>query len=753
MEWLTDPSPQSAVLPLRGALGSGKSAVLHRVHERRQASIYLDCRGITAEEAALRILSELGLDIARARGRYPLSDALAKLRTNTVVLLANVQWAGELFSSTEPRQIAGPLVTELAVQSRGRLRVVIEADEPHGRVATDRAGSIVLDPEPEDGAALGADTDAGLAQTVADHTQLRALAAAELREIPLSVWGFLVESLGGRRSEEELRRSLDLLPRLLASGSSPDGELLVRFRSDAQKQLVRTAAPCTPAEQRSMAQALLATVAGQREPAADPAADTAAVVSYAEQALAVHAALGGSLPQLIDDESTLVVHSARRSLLQGISLAWPDGVPLGGTAADAHYLDVSGVAPVSRAEWLAWLHWAAVNRGRDAWAAELSAGDVDLPWRTVWSRWRPYGVFGPRTEDVGAVDYVEIGHYGDTPVTVTQQELPPYDDTGTTDGSDSEDSEDFADFAGSEDSEDLAPDERHLERVWRLSDGEELTEPSVVHVFLDDDGEVDRTIGSRVSLDEDIAPASVADRLRPRLPKSVTGKEYAGAARWVANGAGGVFALDVLRPAELSENPPGWPAPLVPPLRRTEVWPRPDAVAEGGPALASWLAAVFAPDALRRVSPDALPDGLTDAGARTALTEVGFPRLGGDRPAFLSTVAVDEGLEPVGGPGRTDSAYLLGSWLGEPVLLDGGSGRVLLSSVAGKDLLGENLAEFTTLVALYRALRLSSFPTRAEERDARRSVKAWALEIAPEAAASRSWQAALDGDLDVPESL
>ncbi|MCZ9344017.1 hypothetical protein NGM37_40355, partial [Streptomyces sp. TRM76130] len=81
------------------------------------------------------------------------------------------------------------------------------------------------------------------------------------------------------------------------------------------------------------------------------------------------------------------------------------------------------------------------------------------------------------------------------------------------------------------------------------------------------------------------------------------------------------------------------------------------------------------------------------------------------------------------------SAYLLGHWLSEPVVLDGHTGRVLHVTSTGPappGLLGTDLPSFLTLLALYRLLLLSHLPPRSDEyRDARRSVTSWARETDP----------------------
>ncbi|MEV8091055.1 hypothetical protein [Streptomyces nigra] len=161
-----------------------------------------------------------------------------------------------------------------------------------------------------------------------------------------------------------------------------DGVTTVRLSSDGLKHQLREAAPLTRAEQQSVADALLAEARRAAEGTAD-----ARIVEYAHRALAVHTALAGPLPRLIDSEPSLVACADRASLQLAIRLAWPGGPPVGGVAGDAHYLDVDGVTPDSQGEWLAWLHWAAVNRGCHDWAHELeNASPVPLAWRTAWSQ-------------------------------------------------------------------------------------------------------------------------------------------------------------------------------------------------------------------------------------------------------------------------------------------------------------------------------------------------------------------------------
>lgn len=58
-----------------------------------------------------------------------------------------------------------------------------------------------------------------------------------------------------------------------------------------------------------------------------------------------------------------------------------------------------------------------------------------------------------------------------------------------------------------------------------------------------------------------------------------------------------------------------------------------------------------------------------------------------------------------------------------------------------------------TLAGLYVTRRRIELPTHYEERDARRNIAAWSQQVDKAAGSSRPWKAAIDGELDVPESL
>ncbi|WP_432094918.1 SUKH-4 family immunity protein [Streptomyces sp. bgisy100] len=50
---------------------------------------------------------------------------------------------------------------------------------------------------------------------------------------------------------------------------------------------------------------------------------------------------------------------------------------------------IFGTAEVPRAEFAAWLHFAAAMLGHEAYAERIAAAEPGMPWRTVWAWWRP----------------------------------------------------------------------------------------------------------------------------------------------------------------------------------------------------------------------------------------------------------------------------------------------------------------------------------------------------------------------------
>ncbi|MGV9235105.1 hypothetical protein [Streptomyces nigra] len=241
-----------------------------------------------------------------------------------------------------------------------------------------------------------------------------------------------------------------------------------------------------------------------------------------------------------------------------------------------------------------------------------------LPWRTAWSRWRPYGVFGMHPGTSGAGEYVELGLSDEVPVVTTRRELP---------------------LPAAEDESEEPGDERYLERVWRLTDGTELAAPSVVDLFLDSDGEVGRVAGRTLDIRP---PASTHPEVpRPRLPRSVRDALPVGGGRWVLGGSGGVFVVDVLEADEVAGDRKRWPSPLVAP-RSTAIWPMPAGLLPAEGPDHSWLATAFGEGRLRRLEWSAIPAGVVHSQTLATPTGIGFPALDdGSEPKWLTSVDLD----------------------------------------------------------------------------------------------------------------
>ncbi|MDG4864027.1 SUKH-4 family immunity protein [Streptomyces sp. T-3] len=72
---------------------------------------------------------------------------------------------------------------------------------------------------------------------------------------------------------------------------------------------------------------------------------------------------------------------------------------------------IFGGAEVSRAEFAAWLHFAAKATGHEEYAERIAAAEPRMPWRTVWAWWRPVNWFVAQPSLNGDYYTVEIRPY------------------------------------------------------------------------------------------------------------------------------------------------------------------------------------------------------------------------------------------------------------------------------------------------------------------------------------------------------
>ncbi|MFC9237427.1 SUKH-4 family immunity protein [Streptomyces decoyicus] len=377
--WLEEPHRLYETFAIRGAAGTGKTRLLKSLADRIPDAVYLDCAGLTAEDVALRLLNTWQAD----SGARPLSEAARRIRSGGVALLANVQWAGRLVSSNEASRITRDVLRPMKRSARPSIRFIVERSADKSWVLAPARNELVLQEEldQEDRAAVLP----GLLET---HPELEALAATESRSVRLSVWAELCHAFGIHTSTRELAGLAEPLTEMLSVSDTDGVDRQVAFRAESTRHQMRE---LRPTRHEAVVAFLMQRMAGQ---ATGPWSASGPLGAYAAKTLALHAAHAGSLEALLDDGAVLANLEAY-GLLQGLAAAWPGGVPQGGIAMDAHYLEELGLASAPHPEWVAWLHQATASRGNEAPARSMAAAGIALPWRTVWSRCRPYGTFGP----------------------------------------------------------------------------------------------------------------------------------------------------------------------------------------------------------------------------------------------------------------------------------------------------------------------------------------------------------------------
>ncbi|MEU9502736.1 SUKH-4 family immunity protein [Streptomyces sp. NPDC048196] len=380
--WLAEPHRLYETFAIRGAAGTGKTRLLQQLASRVPDAVYLDCRGLTAEEVAHRLLRAWGAEY----GAVSLAEAARKVRDTGVAFLANVQWAGPLVSSNEPSRITQQVLRTLKRFSRPDLRFVVERSAEKSWVLAPARNELVL--QGDVGPAGPHQHDAEIADLVANHPPLEALAAAEMRSIPVSVWEELCQVWGMSASSQELTELAGRLTEILAVSESDGSEREVSFRWESTRHRIRALRPVDHEAVVDHLRQRMADLTTGYWKAAGP------LGTYAAATTALHAAHAGTLEGLLS-EGPVLANLDAYGLLQGLAACWPGGVPQGGLPMDAHYLEALGLAHAPQSEWGAWLHQATVSRGNEALAQAMASAGTPLLWRTVWSRCRPYGTFGP----------------------------------------------------------------------------------------------------------------------------------------------------------------------------------------------------------------------------------------------------------------------------------------------------------------------------------------------------------------------
>lgn len=725
-EWLSSTERYRRRLVIHGGSGTGKTDLAMRVARSIEDSVFVDCSGRTADEVLLHVLSALRGNAGPTNDRRDGWRLRDDLTGRPVIVFSNPQWAGTVRTSSEPRRIARHLSLLLSRADRADPRLVIEWDPDFVGVPPARAARIDM---PVEGRAELAGTPPP-ADAEAAHS-LRALAAAETERVPLSVWRLLAAALDPTGPVlDPLRVVPRLAPLLQVEGAQ--GSEVAFFRSPGTAWEWRRE-PLTSAEHQRIFQALL--VEARALTSERPWHEQGGLGAYLARTLPVHSALATGLDEILSDGG-LLAHCHPNSLLEALPLAYPEGVPAGSVAADLRHLECQGVISEDQGEWVAWLHHSAVSSGRDDLARQLLSSGIELPWRTVWSRWRPPGLFGAHPEEAGRVDELGVkGESGELAV-VTARDAT----VGKLD----------------------EPSHRHVRQHWSLASGEPLTAATVVPASLE---RADWLGSARTPPDSGFVfarhaeegwrvqpPGSPLRTLPPRSPVAVT-QAVGDGNTWVLSGRGGLFAVRSGVP--VSAQAPVWrTGPLVRPhsQRLPKEMPPPARAAAQGIGSRTWLEETFGPGSCHPLAEDEVPEGVSDPVARRFLVDVGVPHLSGFLLLRVRDVAAS-GLAavrwPVEASATVDSDgpfYLLGDWMYSQLLLDGSTGRVLRDATGGmsETFVGSSLPQYFALVRLFDEYRRTTYPSEADRYDAEDDLRAWCRAIDP-AAQEEVWDEVLTG--------
>ncbi|MFF4949956.1 SUKH-4 family immunity protein [Streptomyces chattanoogensis] len=598
----------------------------------------MDATGRTAEELHHTILQLLGVDLSpRMRRRWRRS--LRRLRENRLVLVLNGHRAGTTRGSCEPERVLSRVAGQL---SGSRVGLVV-----HSRLEDILHDGVVL--------------------TMGTHQQtppetwppaVHALALAECRVAPLSVWAELTSALTGEPvSVSDLETIVEERPELLTD------ELGIRFADETLAEYLRT---MTDAEDFRRVNAHVAhwlqeLAPSFRNPVSWKLGELEA--KYAASALVMHAAQASQLKYRAKDnrDSTspftailedghIVANIPREQLIDGAKRAFIGSFPRNTAAADAAFLWPYGVTPSTQAEWASWLHLMARARGNRALADAIADSGLILPWKAKWTNWRPPGGFHPSFSVCHPVDgLAEVrwqGHRAVAGLDSTTASTTLWDpSTGRL-------------LAGPWQGNEL-PAEHCPDLDWPHNIGEGRTSPTTFNELF-------------ASL-PDASPAH--QRLLCCPPLTLDDVVVLG-------GEGGVLAIEVAEGEQFGGIDSNQPKPLSGPYATAQYTTPIDAK----PPSLDMLVDLFGPDEIRSFQPEEFPAALTNEAARSTLMQFGLPSMHeggmgiypwGEPERLLHVFAERPWPSGISRP-RVEGPYLqIGFWMGGELVIDGSTGHVL----------------------------------------------------------------------------
>ena len=636
-EWQRDET--RGVAELAGPPDSGRTRTLRRLNEAAPNAIFLDATGLTSEDLIAEVMGAAGLDMPDER-RADWGHALRKSSfAGNLVVIANAQRAGRTRRSSEPDRMVHRFAVDLAVA--GQVKVLIERDLPdvrrwhRNRVVTLQSARKTTAPENQLGDAA---TEA-----------LRALALAEVRHVPLTVWRALARAL-----ESQTGRPVDVTTALQAASNL--------LEADADDRISFSDERIAEAFRRSTEPEVLhaVNVAFVEWLRSQPPSD--ATGRYLAQGLAMHAVQAGQFDS-VQRSGRLAAHLDQVALIDAAHCEDGYRIDYDSPAGDAVNLWMSGVDSLPQGEWASWLHLMSTVRGDQETAADIAASGQQLPWRVRWAHWRPPGGMSAAFIRPGPLSGLTIAPDDYCPGRTAVVARGDWD---------------------------------RRYRVWDADSGEALAGPwpgSVPAPGMHEPLWLPDT-------DRDVTPTWVDLTEYDSLGAAFVSAQVTAGALTVVTGLGGIFAV---------ESPDSEEAPV---LSRVHGEPMFDdgnfACAlqdRTAPPRGTYDPDLFEPGVVRRLPAERLPDGLTDAEARRFLTVVGLPAFEG---VEMMLGALDEhGLpqldtESLPAGVLQGTYYKLGVWGGGEVVLHGSTGRVFLlseglSSNADYDYDDEDEEEFEDL--------------------------------------------------------